>query len=208
MLRLPFTFALFCTLTVLGACNELFDVFLLNITIFQDHEANQLFVENYPEVYLSCEDGLPSVELNQVRRTKQLYQFRVGDIKATQIVEYGCVFCSLKESDPSALLKDDIFGDFNICYADFIEDQNVTVEEPGEFIMVFSCPNCILPLTAPPSETIQNFDEIIEAAISSVEIEEEAAISSIAMEEDQIEEVTEYYTTFFTSDGDKGNTLF
>lgn len=115
------------------------EVFLVNITIFTSLEADPLVRANRPEVYLSCETE--RVDLDQVREVGTAYAF-VDGINATSIGPGGCVDCSLRESDATDILEDDVFGEWTMCEDDFEETGFYEVEEEDQFYMRFECPSC------------------------------------------------------------------
>eukprot|EP00210_Caulerpa_lentillifera_P004744 g4528.t1 len=141
------------------------NVYLRELTIYQSHETSIPFISNPPEVYLSCQDGLDSIDLDQVRKTKHLYVFETGSQPMTVLGEDGCVTCRLKEEDP--VISDQTFGTWTMCKENFESTGNTTVEIEGQFTALFLCPDCeivhlIEPLVSvpfePPMEEIESFD--------------------------------------------------
>ena len=191
---LLYTVLLASTLATLYA-EPTMDIYLINITIYQSHETNGLFRTNHPEVYLSCDDGEGKVDLNDVRRVKQLYQYRLGDIHATKIFPGGCVKCKLRESDASAILEDDTFGSWNMCEGDFGQDGFFEILDPGEFDIVFQCPSCQIaqpPASEPaedeaPPSSEPEFSEVSPASAPDADASAPDS-SSAAYYEDEIRE--------------------
>ena len=200
---------LLCTVLLASTLATLYaeptlDIYLMNITIFQSHESSGLFRTNHPEVYLSCDDGEGKVNLNDVRRVKQLYEYRLGDILATKIFPDGCVKCTLRESDASAVLQDDTFGSWTMCEGDFAEDGFYEILDNGEFDIVFQCPNCQIaqpPASEPaddeaPPSFEPDFSEVSSPA-SAPDAEAPTPDSSSAYYEDEIrEEIDSTYYAF------------
>lgn len=163
------------------------NVYLRELTIYQTHETSIPFITNYPEVYLSCEDGLDSIRLSRVRRTKELYVFETGAQPTTVLGSDLCVKCRLKEEDP--VISDQTFGTWTMCFEDFEATGSNTVEVQNEFTALFLCPGCQTPDLPPEPFAFEAEPSV--AFESEPPIAEFEALPSISSPEDFTEEITQ-----------------
>jgi len=177
------------------------NVYLRELTIYQTHETSIPFFSNPPEVYLSCEDGLDSIDLSSVRKTKELYVFETDAQYMTVLGDDGCVKCRLKEEDP--VISDQTFGTWTMCFEDFETTGNMTVEVQNQFTALFLCPDCQIPEL--PPEPLASESEPSMAPESKPLIDEFEDLSSISSPEDFTEEITQSGVYGWVSDLDSNS---
>jgi len=132
-----FVFSLLLLTTVVVGVN-CWEVYLRELTVYKSHES--ALVDNSPELYISCDDDRPHVDLQEVRDVNKTYTFDSEEIPVTHLNKDECVVCTLKEED--FFDSDDTYGPMKLCSANFGTSGRSEVTVPLEFHAVFGCEEC------------------------------------------------------------------